>query len=213
MPRIRTLKPEALQHRKVGRLSDRAFRLWVACITQADDDGRLVFDADQFRVLVWGYHAKVRPDDVLRGLAELLSTGLVRGYVDNSGTVTYLDLPSWNDHQRVDHKSKSRLPAFAETELEGFSRALARAREASRALYRDRKDRKEGKGKDRKEQHESDQTRNLLSNDSTGDDGSPRARPQAGSNRSGPLAGTLANLMGALESRRRELVPGDHAEV
>src|SRR6266478_4836569 len=54
-PRIRSLKPEALQHRKVGRLSDRSFRLWLGLITQADDEGRMIWDPAQFRLLVFGY--------------------------------------------------------------------------------------------------------------------------------------------------------------
>jgi hypothetical protein len=64
VPRIRTLKPEALQHRKVGRLNDRQFRLWVGMLTQADDEGRLVADAEQLRLQVFGYHPRVTARDV-----------------------------------------------------------------------------------------------------------------------------------------------------
>ena len=42
MPRIRTLKPEHRQHRKVGALDHVSYRLWVGMILEADDEGRLV---------------------------------------------------------------------------------------------------------------------------------------------------------------------------
>ena len=47
MPRIRSLKPEHKQHRRVGMLTDLQYRLWVGLITEADDDGRLVGNTSQ----------------------------------------------------------------------------------------------------------------------------------------------------------------------
>ena len=41
MPRIRTLKPEHRQHRKLGPLDHLTYRLWVGMILEADDAGRL----------------------------------------------------------------------------------------------------------------------------------------------------------------------------
>lgn len=108
MPRIRSLKPEALQHRKVGPLSDRAFRLWVGMITQADDEGRLVADVSWLRVVVLGYHPQVTDGDVEAALAEVVSAGLVRLYAVD-GT-RYGAFPSWRDHQRIDRPRPSMLP-------------------------------------------------------------------------------------------------------
>ncbi len=112
MPRIRTLKPEALQHRKVGRLSDRAFRLWIALITQADDEGRLAWDAAQFRALVWGFHDRMKLDQVLQALEEIRTPGLCRLY--RVGGQLYLDLPSWRDHQSIDRPTRSKIPPYQE---------------------------------------------------------------------------------------------------
>src|SRR3990167_9090715 len=72
MPRIRTLKPECLHHRKVGKLHDRAFRLWVAMILQADDEGRLVADLEQLRAVAFAYHARVKITDIDAALGELI---------------------------------------------------------------------------------------------------------------------------------------------
>lgn len=111
------MKPEALQHRKIGPLSDRAFRLWIGLITQADDKGRGLADPDQLRVLCWGYHRKVVIDDVSRALDELSRTGLIRRYTVDG--VPYMDFPSWTDHQSIDRPKDSKLPAFTESSSNG----------------------------------------------------------------------------------------------
>ena len=110
MPRIRTLKPEHRQHRKVGPLSHADYRLWVGMILEADDEGRLVCDARQLGALIFGYHQDVTPvliEDSLRTLATLR---LIRLYVHN-GT-RYADFPSWGDHQRINRPTPSKLPPY-----------------------------------------------------------------------------------------------------
>ena len=108
MPRIRSLKPEALQHRKIGRLSDRAFRLWIGMLTQADDEGRLVADTGQLRVLTFGYFQDVGENDVEIALKEVVDTGIVALY--EAVGVRYAIFPSWHDHQLISHPSRSKLP-------------------------------------------------------------------------------------------------------
>ena len=112
MPRIRTLKPDAMQHRKVGKLSDRAFRLWIGMITQADDDGRLVADVDQLRLLCYGYHPRVTSVQVEEAMHEIARTQLIRLYLV-AGT-RYAEFPSWRDHQKIhrDHYTPSKLPSW-----------------------------------------------------------------------------------------------------
>jgi hypothetical protein len=128
MPRIRSLKPEALQHRKVGRLSDRAFRLWIGMLTQADDAGRLIFDTESLRVLCFGYHPKVKSHHISDAINEVLSLGLVRMYTISG--VYYLDFPSWSDHQVVNKESPSFLPSYEDryivTEYTGNGQGLNR---------------------------------------------------------------------------------------
>lgn len=137
MPRIRTLKPEHRQHRKIGPLTDRQYRLWVGMICDADDYGRLVAEPEQLRVTIWGYHRKVKAEQVAADLASLHDLGLVVLYrVD---AVLYASFPSWKDHQKVDHPTDSRLPE----PIRDDSRALASIRGGSEGIGRDRK---EGKG-------------------------------------------------------------------
>ena len=110
MPRIRSLKPEHKQHRKIGPLSDRQYRLWVGLITEADDAGRVVADPEQLRTLVFAYHPRVHARDVQTALEQLASTGLIRLYLFRD--TQYADLPSWHDHQRISHPSISKYPSF-----------------------------------------------------------------------------------------------------
>lgn len=108
MPRIRTLKPEAPQHRKIGRLSIHARWLWVVMITQADDQGRLVADAQQLRLWAFGYDLEVTNEAVDLWLEEVAKTGLVRLYTVKH--VRYCVFDSWRDHQRIDRPTPSKLP-------------------------------------------------------------------------------------------------------
>ena len=110
MPRIRTVKPEALQHRKIGRLSIWARWLWLGMVTQADDEGRLVADPGQLRLLVFGYDDDMTAAKVSDLLAEIAATGLIVLYAVNG--VPYACFPSWPDHQRINRPTPSRLPAY-----------------------------------------------------------------------------------------------------
>lgn len=113
MPRIRSLKPEHRTHRKVGRLSDRAYRLWVGMILEADDEGRLIADAGELRLLVFGYHPGVTDASIETSLEVLAKPRLIRLYTVN-GT-RYADFPSWRDHQRIDRPTPSRLPSYEDS--------------------------------------------------------------------------------------------------
>ena len=110
MPRIRTLKPEHRQHRKVGPLTHVTYRLWVGMILEADDAGRLVCDAAQLRTLIFGYHPKMTCALIEASLSTLKDLGLVRLY-EHNGT-RYADFPSWHDHQRINRPNPSKLPSY-----------------------------------------------------------------------------------------------------
>jgi hypothetical protein len=110
MPRIRTLKPEHRQHRKVGALTHRQYRLWVGMISEADDDGRLVADAKWLRAVVFPYHDKLSVGRVEEALQAIAKSGAIVLY--RHGDTRYAWFPSWRDHQKLDraHYTPSRLP-------------------------------------------------------------------------------------------------------
>ena len=108
MPRIRTLKPEHRQHRKVGPLRDREYRLWVSMILEADDEGRLVCDAAQLRAVTWAYDPTVTVAKVEDALRHLAALRLITLY--EAGGLRYAAFPSWGDHQVINKKRNSTLP-------------------------------------------------------------------------------------------------------
>ncbi len=152
MARIRTVKPEAPQHRKVGRLSIHARWLWLVMITQSDDEGRLVADPGQLRILAFPYDRDVTDDDVTARLKEIAATGLLRLY--EVERVPYAEFPSWRDHQRINRPTPSRLPTYRDSVSPhgALSEPSARTHGGSEGIGRERKgsDRKgeESEGRD-----------------------------------------------------------------
>ena len=113
MARIRTLKPEAWQDRKVRQQGRDQRLLFVGLITMADDEGRL-------HALPATTIGNVYPGDedvtgaMVEGwLIDLERSGLIVRY-DVDGD-PYVWLPGWSKHQKISHPSKSTLPPPPET--------------------------------------------------------------------------------------------------
>lgn len=123
MARIRTVKPEFPISESMGRIGREARLLYVNLWTAVDDEGRTRGSSRMLASLLYPYDDDA-PTLIDGWLGELEREGCVRRYeVDGS---TYLDLPNWLKHQRIDKPSKSRLPAF-----EDGSRVVAKPREDS----------------------------------------------------------------------------------
>ncbi len=109
MSRIRSIKPEILEDAVTAKLSDMAFRLFVACITLADDYGRLRAEPGWIRGQVY-WSREVHMDFFTVALAEL--EPLVQFY--ELGGQRYAQIRNWDKHQRVDKPGKPRIPAAPE---------------------------------------------------------------------------------------------------
>jgi hypothetical protein len=140
--RIRSLKPEHKGHRKVGRLSDRAYRLWVGLITEADDEGRFVVDPEQFRAVIFPYQRTLTVAKVEAALGELVTAELVRLY--DADEHRYGLFPSWGEHQKIERARPSAHPA----PLDGFLdvSAISRRDTSPDLILRDQTDRKGSNG-------------------------------------------------------------------
>jgi hypothetical protein len=130
MSRIRTIKPEFPQSETVGRLSRDARLLFIQLWTIADDEGRARAASRMLASLLYPYDDDA-PKLIDGWLTELEGEGCIRRYeVDGKA---YLDIPHWSKHQKIDHKSASRLPPFdpsqapreVSREFEKDSRGLA----------------------------------------------------------------------------------------
>lgn len=112
MARIRTIKPEFPQSESMGRISRDARLLFILLWTQADDFGRLRGNSRMLASLLFPYDDDA-PSKIDVWFGELLREGCVRQYeVDGK---TYIDIPKWKDHQKIDHPSKSHVPEFRES--------------------------------------------------------------------------------------------------
>lgn len=112
MARIRTIKPEFVESESIGKLSRDARLLFILLWTFVDDAGRSRASSRLLASRLFPYD-----DDALKKIAgwlvELQAGGHIRLYeVDGD---SYLDIPNWLKHQKIDHASKSRLPEFRET--------------------------------------------------------------------------------------------------
>lgn len=109
MARIRTIKPEAFQSESLSRVSVSAERTFYGLTTQVDDRSRIIHKPVQINATLWAYRPEHTPDDLAQELEQLAGEGLVCIYVGCDGR-EYLHLPTWDEHQRIDRPSRSRLP-------------------------------------------------------------------------------------------------------
>lgn len=109
MARIRTIKPEFCQSEAIGRLSRDARLLFIQLWTFVDDHGRCRGNSRLLAANLYPYDDDA-PDLIDTWLVELEDNGCVRRYSADGNT--YLDIPNWGKHQRIDNAGKSHIPEF-----------------------------------------------------------------------------------------------------
>ncbi len=133
MPRIRSLKPEMLTDEKLAPLPVIDRFVFVALILLADDAGRLL---DNVKLLD-GQIFSESNDSCGPSLERLAELGIIVRYRAENGQ-RVIQIRTWEQHQRVDHRSKFVLPPPPLEEADnGNSRdsreSLARVSEKARA--------------------------------------------------------------------------------
>lgn len=106
--RIRTLKPEFFQDEKVNAVSRDARFLTIGLITHADDRGR---QQNMEQAILGHVYPKgdVQVKQLGRWLGEIVDIGIAWAY--DHGPFSYLWLPHFWRHQRINRPSESDLPA------------------------------------------------------------------------------------------------------
>jgi len=131
-PRIRTIKPEIWTSPDFRRLSNVGRAVFIGLITQADDAGRLRYDtARMTRDFCDRSTTHAAVDRQLRVMEEQGMLTRWDGHVDGTypGTSQQcIALLGWARHQKVDHPSRSRIPAPPKSR-----ESLAHVREFSRS--------------------------------------------------------------------------------
>jgi len=123
MARIRTIKPEFQNSESMGRVSRDARLLFIELWTFADDLGRARAASRMLASVLFPYDDDA-PDLIEGWLTELERENCIRRY-EVEGT-TYLEIVNWQQHQKIDHPSQSKLPVYEPQ--------FANPREASRTF-------------------------------------------------------------------------------
>jgi hypothetical protein len=108
MARIRTVKPEFFTSLTVAGLSVEARLTFIGLWTHVDDQGRCVDDPRLIKAAVWPLDDRISAD-IERDLRELTESSLILRY--KVGERSYLCVRAWDEHQRINRPTKSRLPA------------------------------------------------------------------------------------------------------
>jgi hypothetical protein len=107
--RIRTIKPEFWESESLSKVSREARLLFVGLFSCCDDHGRTRGNSRILASRLYPYDEDAL--SLLEGwLSELESIGCIRRYVVDGET--FLDIPKWLSHQKIDKPSKSKLPEF-----------------------------------------------------------------------------------------------------
>ncbi|MDG4796197.1 hypothetical protein [Micromonospora sp. WMMD1082] len=107
MARIRTIKPDFFTSLTIADLSLHARLTFIGLWTHVDDSGRCVDDARLIKAAVWPLDDRVSAD-VERDLRELSEASLIVRY--EVGGRGYLAVRTWDEHQRINRPTKSKLP-------------------------------------------------------------------------------------------------------
>lgn len=118
MARIRSIKPEFWDDRKLARSTSRDARLlYIGLWNQADEHGRCNGDPTWIKGRIFPYESDLGADECARLLDELARGGWVHKYTVNGDP--YLFLPKLAKHQRLEAaKVPSRLPAPEDADQE-----------------------------------------------------------------------------------------------
>lgn len=111
MGRIRTIKPEFPHSESMGRVSREARLLFILLWTLADDAGRLRGTSRMLASLLYPYDGDAAKH-IDAWIADLEREGCIVRYV--IGDTSYVEVRNWLKHQRIDHPTPSKIPAFDE---------------------------------------------------------------------------------------------------
>lgn len=108
MPRIRTIKPDAFRSETLSEVSLAAERTFLGLLTEVDDQGRIKERPAVLNGALWALRPEHTVREMERDLEDLHAVGLVCRY--QIGTVRYLHVPTFAQHQRVNRPTASQLP-------------------------------------------------------------------------------------------------------
>lgn len=110
MARIRTIKPEFFTSLDIVRHDLLTRLVYVGLWTHCDDYGRCAYDPRLVKAALFPLDDDITPEDLRKSLESLHDASQVLIY-DHHGRA-YLQVTAWEEHQRVSHPGKDKLPAY-----------------------------------------------------------------------------------------------------
>jgi hypothetical protein len=108
MARKRILSPEFFSSAPVNRLTIPAMVTFAGLWCYFDDYGRGEDDAALIKAAVWPRRRAQTEREVAANLDAIEAEGLICRY--QIGNVPLIHSPSWGEHQKISHRTPSRLP-------------------------------------------------------------------------------------------------------
>jgi hypothetical protein len=108
MARIRSIKPEFFTSLTIGSLSERARLAFIGIWTYVDDYGRAVDDPRLVKAAVFPLDDRITVKAVAEVIDELVAAGRLTRY--EAGGRHYFVVANWNEHQKIDRRTASKLP-------------------------------------------------------------------------------------------------------
>lgn len=113
MARIRTIKPEFFTSLTIADLTPEQRLTFIGLWTHVDDAGRCVDDPRLIKAAVWPLDDRTSAE-VEADLKALTESSLITRYTLNRKR--YLAVTNWDEHQRINRPTESKLPAPEEGE-------------------------------------------------------------------------------------------------
>jgi hypothetical protein len=120
MARIRSIKPDLPQDRKLAAVLRDARLLFIYGLTIADDEGFFRAELPHLKTL-FPYDDDLTPEGLARLSRDLLQLGMWRERWTRDGC-RVIEIVNWAKHQRIDHKSKSFIASELSLPVEAPSR-------------------------------------------------------------------------------------------
>jgi len=108
MARIRTVKPSFFSSLTVSTLPVTARLTFIGLWTYVDDEGRGLDEPRLVKAAVWPLDDKHTASKVEADLTRLADAGLIHRYTISDKH--FLQIRSWNEHQRISHPATSDYP-------------------------------------------------------------------------------------------------------
>ncbi|GAA4221448.1 hypothetical protein FHR32_005091 [Streptosporangium album] len=131
MARIRSIKPEFFTSLSIASLDLPTRLTFIGLWTHCDDEGRCVDEARLIKAALWPLDDRTAAD-IEKDLGALSESSLIARY--EVGGRRYLAVCGWDEHQRINRPTKSKLPAPEEADSAPVKLALACTDERSEGV-------------------------------------------------------------------------------